>query len=113
MSRPRIPLDISNITKLEDSIRYNAIVSNEFYRVLNGSVSFTDNMFVSRVEVTFASSGVDVVVPHTLQVVPTGYIPVKRSAAITIYDGSNSAWTSDYLYLRSDGAGTATILVFA
>lgn len=114
MSRPNVPLTISNLKTLDDVIRFNSIVFDEFLRVFSGNISFTDNMFVSRQVVAFTAANTDTVVPHKLGVIPTGYLKVGSTAAMTLYDGQpSSKWTENYIYVRSSALGSATILVFA
>lgn len=116
MSRPNVPLTLSNLKTLDDVVRYHSMAFDEFTRVFTGNISFTDNMFVSRVSVRFTAIDTDAVVMHTLQTIPTGYLVVGKSVAMNIYDGTNTVanpWTSTYLQLKSDTVGTATVLVFA
>lgn len=113
MSKPNVPLTISNLKTLDDVIRYNSIVFDAFLNTFTGNISFTDNIFVSRVDLSFTGANTETIVNHTLKVIPTGYIKVRSSAAMEIYDSSVNLWNKGYIYVKSSAIGTATILVFA
>lgn len=81
--------------------------------IIDGGISFNDNMDVSRVSVTsHATPGTEFSVAHLLGKVPTGYIVYGQNAAGSIYDGSTGN-TSTTLYLKSDVASKIfRIIVF-
>ena len=62
------------------------------------------------IEFTFTGPGVDVAVEHKLGRIPVGYLVVKRTASMTVYDGVASS-SEDWLVLRASAAGTAYVLV--
>lgn len=112
MSRLKSFTTLSNLKTVEDLSRYYAIVMDQVEQILNGGISFSENVQSSSAEVTFTASGTEVIVTHGLKTTPLGYLVIKRSAAITVYDGLTT-WTQEYISLRADGAGTATVLVIA
>jgi len=81
--------------------------------ILDGGLSFEDNMDVSLVTVTSdATPGTEFSVSHGLGKVPTGYIVYKQGGAGTIYNGP-TANTATTLYLRSDASSTSfSVIVF-
>lgn len=80
--------------------------------ILDKGISFEENF--DSVYVTFttdATPGTEVAVPHNLERVPTGYIPVTKDKAADVYH--TTAMDKDNLYLKSDVSSAAiTLLVF-
>ena len=111
MSKLKGFLNLSNTKTVEDVSRYYSIVLDEIKGIINGNVSFAENIQCSRITATFVSAGAEIIVNHALGLAPTGYFVVGRDAAITVYDGT-TPWTDKYISLRAGGAGTATVLVF-
>lgn len=101
---------LSNVEGLEQLQRFVSQDIQAIVGVVNGRLSLTDNLQTSLVTVTFTGTST-VQVPHTLGIVPTGYIPVKLSADIRVFDGVGENTRQD-IYLKASGAGTATLLIF-
>lgn len=104
-------VSLSNLTTFEDLRKWSDFSLDQIFDVLNGKVAFSDNIDANSVTASFSAAATDVQVAHGLNRGPIGYIVIRRSAAITIYDGS-AAWTTDNIYIRSSGAGNITLLVF-
>lgn len=81
--------------------------------ILDGGISFDDNMDISRVSVTsHATPGTEFSVAHGLGKTPTGYIVYGQDGAGSIYDGA-TANTATTLYLKSDAVSkTFRIIAF-
>lgn len=81
--------------------------------ILDGGISFDDNMDISRVSVaSHATPGTEFSVTHTLGKVPVGYLVYGQTAAGSIFDGA-TANTGSTLYFKSDvSAVTFRIVVF-
>lgn len=79
--------------------------------ILNNGVLFSDNFNAKTLTFTFSAANIETAVIHGLGRVPTGYIQVGSSAALTVYDGA-SANTSSLLYLRASALGTGRVLVY-
>lgn len=83
-----------------------------FLKVINYHVSFgtpsaPENIDGSPLTATFTvSANSDQTFPHQLGRVPNGYIPMAKSIAGDIYDGS-VAWTKDTITLRCTSTGGA------
>lgn len=77
---------------------------------INGRLSLIDNVQSSFLTVVFPGTGT-LKIPHTLGIVPTGYITVGLTADIRVFDGVGT-WTKQDIYLRASGAGTARLLLF-
>lgn len=103
--------DFTNLETLEDVKRYASIAVGQIKDALNGLLTFQDNFQSQIVSVSFASVNTDVQISHSLGRVPTGYLHIRSTAAMVLYDGA-SANTDALLYIRSNGVGTATVLIF-
>lgn len=102
-----------SLTKFEsDLIRSLFEHDDNLSSLLDKGLSFDENL--DSVYVTFttdATPGNEVIVPHNLERVPTGYIPVSKDKAADVYN--TTALDKDNLYLKSDVASAAIkLLVF-
>lgn len=111
MSRVTGPQNISNTKSWEELRKWTSILFDNFQGVVNGRLSFLDNMFVSAVDVTFLAANTDTPVTHTLKVIPVGYFIVRASGAVNVYDGVQ-AWDTDQIFLRADATETVKVLVY-
>ena len=102
---------ISNLTTVDEIQRYTAISLGSIINVINGNLTFGENLSGSFNSATFTGAGQEQGISHGLKRVPQGYIVVGRSTGITIYNGEN-ANTVSTLYLRSTGVGTISVFVF-
>lgn len=96
--------------KPEELARYTSIFLSQVVEKFNKNLNFTDDFSGNIINVTFSSANVDVASIHGLGRVPSGYIILGASAAMSVYDGA-SANTSSLIYLRSSAAGVAKVLV--
>lgn len=67
--------------------------------ILQKGISFSDNMFSQTLDFVNQSANTDLKVPHTLGVVPVGYLVVRTNNANLIIDGT-TAWTNKEIYLN-------------
>lgn len=91
--------------------RFISIFFDQTKRLFNNALTFGDNFDAKSLRVSFAAPVVNQALAHGLGRVPVGYIVIRRSANIVIYDGT-APFTVSNLYLGSSGIGTATLLVF-
>ncbi len=91
--------------------KFVSLLFEEIVRTLNNGLDFSSNFNGSTVSITFAAANTDTSIAHGLNRVPTGYLVIGQSAAMSVYNGS-AANTSTLLYLRSSATGTATVQVF-
>lgn len=94
-----------------DLARFVQIFCDNVSKVVNGKLTFSENVDCAIVKATFGSANANVTLNHTLNRAPIGYIPISLSAAMTIFSGSVSA-SSTTLTLQSNLAGSATLLIF-
>lgn len=111
MSKVKVIQDISNITTLDDLVRYSSIITNSIVSAVNGGLDFTDNCNVSNVSVTFPAANVQVKVTHTLNRIPQGYLVAGRATNLQVFDGT-SAMNSSEIFVQSSAAGTAKLLIY-
>lgn len=102
--------DVSNVTD-DDLRRFLTAFNNQVTQVMNGNIEFNDNTKSQKISVTFPTANAEVLISHGLARVPNGYILVGASVAMSLYDGDSSN-TDKVLYLKSNAAGTAQIMVF-
>jgi hypothetical protein len=71
-------------------------------------LTFKDNFKSFEATVTL-TAGQELAIQHNLGVVPTGRL-ILKSTSYEIRDG-DTAWTSEYIYLKNDGASSVTLTV--
>lgn len=103
--------NLSNVSSWEQLRKFTSQVASDIVDVLNGSVGLVDNCQTSLVSVEFNGANIEVKVPHTLEMVPNGYLVAGKSAGFHIFNGSSSNTASD-IYVQASAAGTAQLLVF-
>ena len=102
---------IDKIQEPKDQMRFISIFFDQIKMLINNGLQFADNFDSKILTLTFSAASTDTSLTHGLGRVPTGYVILKRSASMTVYDGS-AAWTSNLIYLRASAAGSVTVLVF-
>src|SRR4051812_41670603 len=108
---PRNWWNIENIVEPDAKLKAIAIFLKDVYGILNRNVSFADNIHGAKLSATFVAANVDLQIRHGLDFVPTNYILVKSSVAMSVYDGSVGA-DKNYIYLKANAAGVAEIFLF-
>jgi len=101
----------ANLDKPEDIARFLQIMGKNLGAILNGGLIFHDNFRGQELDVTFPTANADLSISHKLGYMPTGYLLTRASVAMRLYDGSRP-FTRDTIYLKSDAAGTASIIIF-
>ena len=103
--------DVSNVTTWEELRKFQAQINGAIVSIVNGDLSFVENIRSTIANVTFPSANKTVAVAHSVGAAPSGYVVIKRSSAIAVFDGATPATTTD-IYLQADAAGTVTVLIF-
>lgn len=103
----------ANFEKVKDEelARFVEIYCDDVTAVVNGGLDFQTNFNAKIVSAVFSSANTTVGVSHGLGRVPSGYIVVGLSAAMTVFNGSGSNTTS-VIYLQASAAGSASLLIF-
>ena len=100
---------------------YGQTVDTDFTHIsqaINGNLRFGnvsnlvngENISGQFVVVTTTTANTEVVVPHTLNVIPTGFLVTGINVGGVVYS-SGTAWTSTNVYLKCSAAN-ATINIF-
>ena len=103
--------DISQQNEWDDAKRFVSISFERIQDLFSNNITFGDNFNGQIVSAVFATANAEVTIAHTLNRVPTGFIPVLPSVAMSVYNGS-TPWTASSVYLKSTVAGNCNILVF-
>lgn len=103
-------LTLSNVRNQEELIRYASQDISSIADILNGGLDFT-NFRAATVDVVFKAANSSQQVTHKLGKIPTGYIVVKKSVSMVVYDGVGDATDQD-IFLKSSAIGTARLVIF-
>lgn len=101
---PPILPDPDQSTFLRDLIQEIASWALNLKAILEGGISFDDNVDCSFFEVT-ANSSAEFSAQHEFGKTPQMYVVVGQDGPGTLYDG-DSAWTNSTIFFRSDTDGT-------
>ena len=104
-------INISQIKDITTLVSYLQQTFNQTIQVINGRLTFKDNLQSITVSVTIAASGTDVKVQHALGYVPSGFLPINQNTAAVVYTGVTN-WTAQSIYVRGSAAVTATLMIF-
>lgn len=102
---------LSNLESVEELRRFVGAFSDNVASALNSRLTFSDNFLASIITFVFTGANTTLGMPHKIGVIPSGYILVGTTVAMSLYDGEQ-ANSTDTLFLRSTAAGTAKVLVF-
>ncbi len=111
MSKITQDAGIDKIPDAKDQVRFISQFFDQLKQLLNGGLTFVDNFASKNVSVTFSAIATDTAVAHGLGRVPTGYLVIRKSASMVVYDGA-AVWTASSIYLKSSATGTITVMVF-
>ena len=103
--------DLGEVQTIEELKRFVSIALTDHARILNGMISFSDNLQPNLISATFLAANTETSFPHNLGKVPRGYIPVSLSANMVVYDGSTKN-DSNRFYLKANATGVAKLWVF-
>lgn len=104
-----IPSSVSNVTGVEDLKRFSDILFQSIIQQVNGNLSFTDNLSVSFLDVSFTSTSTETAFSHTLGRVPVMWIVGNQSASGSVYQTKGA--TDKLIYLASSAVLTAKIVL--
>src|SRR3990167_9512567 len=86
------------------------ILNRSLIPLVNGGLSFEDNMNCQLKTLTTAGADTEVEVAHTLKRIPAGYIVYSRDKGGVVYD-SGTAFTTTNIYIKCSTATTALKLI--
>ena len=111
MSRVTQDTSVDRHEDLKEVARFSSMLFDQIASLLNNGLRFSDNFDAKLLDITFSAASTNSALNHGLDRVPAGYLVLRRSANITVYDGTSS-WNASTMYLGSSGAGTVKVLVF-
>lgn len=102
-----------NLKDFEGIKRFITIFCRNVQDVVNSGLSFEDN-FNSQtfVDVVFTGTGEVKTLMHSLNRVPVGYLTLRNSSGVVIFDAPGTVFTNKSVNIQATGAGTVTVLVF-
>lgn len=103
-------LTLSNVRNQEELIRYASQDISGIADVINGGLDFT-NFRSTTIDVTFTAADTSQQITHKLGKIPTGYLVVKKSVSMVVYDGTMDPTEQD-IFLKSSAIGTARLIIF-
>ena len=109
--QPRNYWNIENVEKEDQKERQLTNILKDFYDILNNGFIFQDNLRGTVLTVRFTAANTQQSVRHGLAFIPRNYIPINKTAAMDIYNGT-TPFDRNNIYLRSSAIGTVTLLVF-
>lgn len=108
--KPQKAYDLKSIKDPEEKEKTLSIQLKSFFDILDSGIRPGDNFDARIIDHTFVS-GEDNAINHGLQRVPTGYWVLSRDRNNLIWNG-DAAWTKETIYLTSDAATVAKLLIF-
>lgn len=115
MAQIKNTLDILNIKTIQDLTRFLSNAFRDIQQAVNGNITFSENFRGTFVSVNFTAANTNTFLTHGLGYTPSGYIVTTASAAMSVYDGNQTAAPFDstqVFFLRSSAIGTVTIFLF-
>lgn len=101
---------VDRVEDIKEVVRFVSIFFEQTKQILNNGLVPQDNFNARILTVSFPAATTNQPLAHGLGRVPLGYIVLRRSSNIQIYDGTSPSNTST-LFLASSGAGSATVWV--
>lgn len=102
---------VHNVANLEELKRWTSIALDEVATVVNGNLELISNVRSQVIELNNLPPLEDINVPHSLVKIPTGFIVIGSSAAVSVYNGS-IGWTENAISIRVSVTCSIKILVF-
>jgi hypothetical protein len=114
MAQVSTPVTIQNVQSFEDLRRFVKKALTDIINQINGNIQFVSNIAAAGpYQLTFTAANAPVSLAHVLGVVPSGFIVINTTAAMSIYkapgNGNGIDWTQTSIVLQSDRVGTATL----
>lgn len=103
--------EFSDLKQDSEKFRYIQLFAQSTKNAVNGNLEVLKNIKCVIKEVSFTATNTDTLVNHGLGFTPNAYILAGSTVAMSIYDGSQTANSSN-IVLKSNAVGTARILIF-
>lgn len=103
--------DFSNVTTLDDLIRYTSSFAEDIRNVVNGNIEFSPkNMYLELATVKFVTANMSFNVPHTLGKAGSGYIVYGANVATSVYNTIPA--DNKFFYLLASSISTVNLILF-
>lgn len=110
MAKIKAATTLQNCEDLDQLRRFVGAFNEDAANQVNGRLTFGDNIkSTSTISVSFTGAG-SIEVPHSLGVVPQGFLVIYKTAGVDIY-ASSTTWTETKIFLTAGGAVNARIIV--
>jgi hypothetical protein len=101
--------NVGNVTSWEQLARFTSVALSDIQTAMNGNLTFSDNINMTMIDVTFSTANLVSTIPHGLGRVPLMWISGNITANSVIYQGSTA--DSVNLYVAASAACSARLLV--
>lgn len=109
MGKISTAINISNVTNLNDLLRFLSPLLIQIQSVINGNVEFESNIFADQINVSFSGANVETRTPHNLGRVPFGYFLIGSNAAVQIYN--TTASDKNFIYPKASAKANVSLMV--
>ena len=108
-----IPRNWWNMENIKEDKKWSSLTLflKDIYNILNKGLVFKDNFKGSVIRVSFTAANADTTIRHGLAFVPTSYLVLNSSVALSVYDGSQTS-DIDNIFLKSTAIGQADLFIF-
>lgn len=108
-----VPRNWWNVQNFEENSRWEnlTLFLKDCYNILSKGLTFQDNVRGALLEVSFTAANSNTTIRHGLSYVPSNYILVGSSVAMSLYDGTISP-NNVNIVLKSSAIGTARVFIF-
>lgn len=111
MAKISTPADLTSITDTTEFMKYCSQLIGNMVDIINGRLSFGDNVQSQEIEVSFTTANTDIAITHKLNKTGVKYWPVVKSKACDVFTGSR-AQTNNTIYLQCTQVATVTLELF-
>lgn len=111
MAKITSPTDLTSITDEKDFMRFTSQLINNIVDIINGKITFNDNITSQSVTVSFTAANTDTAISHKLNKTGVKYFPVSKSVACDVFNGSKSQ-TTNTIYLQSTQIANVTLELY-
>lgn len=111
MSKVTETSDLTKVTDPAEFMRYCSQTINSMISVINGGLTFDENVGSQTVEVSFKTANAQQSISHSLGRNGLKYFVVKKNLSCDVYDGDTGA-TTDKIFLKCTQIADVTIVLF-
>jgi len=103
---------INNQSDLLGLKRITQVFAKAVELLVNGNITFKDNLRGKTVDASFLAANTDTQVNHGLTFIPSGYIVTSKDSGFVVYNGSVDVFTKTFVTLRASAIGNAQIWIY-